>query len=325
MARARFHSFVGRAAELELLQQALQADEAPFSVLYIFGPGGVGKTTLLHLYARIAAQHGRAVFRLDARDVDPSPQGFLLALSAQAGGGEGWLSLERLATLPPAVLFLDTYERLAPLDDWLRETFLPALPAHVLVIIAGRNPPAEPWRTDPAWRAIWACVRPYGGFAHDWRAEPLSVWRAVMAERQLDLDFRPEPVGQSAPPPLLVLSQPEFADAVRQALRDYHRPEALARNPLLRSRILRDRAGTHPNPEDLQSLLCDAAATLTATPKNEKFYRALDLTFFRPALTQDAAAERLGLPFNTYRYHLNKGIERVTEWLWHRELYGPDA
>jgi len=31
------------------------------------------------------------------------------------------------------------------------------------------------------------------------------------------------------------------------------------------------------------------------------------------------------LPFNTYRYHLNKGIARVTDWLWHRELYGPDA
>jgi len=687
MARARLHSFVGRAAELELFRQALEADEAPFSVLYLFGPGGVGKTTLLHAYAQIAVESGRRIFHLDARDLDPSPQSFLLALSAQTGGGEGHLSLERLTALPPAVLLLDTYERLAPLDDWLRERFLPALPAHVLVIIAGRNPPTEPWRTDPAWRglarivslrnlrpeesrqllttlgvpqplqeavldvayghplalvlladwlalgatraeeislehapdvlhllverfmqdvptphhrqaleacalarvtteallaevlgeeaapglfawlrrlsfietgpagifphdlvreivetdlrwrnpeawrqlyrqvqrhlnhrfwnssglarqqafsdliflqrhhpamkpfydwrtlggvyqdaitpqdhphilamvaqhegpqsariaaywlqrqpqafvvfrgpepqplgfaanllletvtpedeqadpavrAIWAYVRRYGplrpgeriqiarfwmgrevyqtplthnmvtlntvitwlttpnlawtfccmadpaawesvfayinfrrvaeadfevggrrygGFAHDWRAEPLSVWREEMAERQLDLDFRPEPVGQSAPPPLLVLSQPEFADAVRQALRDYHRPEALARNPLLRSRVLRESAGPNPGPEDLQSLLRDAAATLTATPKDEKFYRALDLTFFRPAPTQEAAAERLGLPFNTYRYHLNKGIARVTDWLWHRELYGPDA
>lgn len=89
-----------------------------------------------------------------ARDVDPSPQGFPLALASQAGGGECWLRLERLVTLPLDVLFLDTYERLAPLDNWLRETFLLTLPAHVLVIIASRNPPAEPWRTDPDWPGL---------------------------------------------------------------------------------------------------------------------------------------------------------------------------
>ena len=38
--------------------------------------------------------------------------------------------------------------------------------------------------------------------------------------------------------------------------------------------------------------------------------------------TQEAAAERLGLPFTTYRRHLGAGIERVCEELWHRELYG---
>lgn len=80
-----------------------------------------------------------------------------------------------------------------------------------------------------------------------------------------------------------------------------------------------------PTPEALKSLLRDAAATLTTTPKDEKFYRALDLTFFRPAVTQEAAAERLSLPFNTYRYHLSKGIARITEWLWERELQGPAA
>jgi hypothetical protein len=36
------------------------------------------------------------------------------------------------------------------------------------------------------------------------------------------------------------------------------------------------------------------------------------------------AAERLGLPFSTYRYHLAGGLRRVTERLWRRELYGDD-
>lgn len=154
LSEARRRFFGGRAAELELFRQALLADELPFAVLFLFGPGGVGKTTLLHACADIAAEEGRAVFHLDGRDIDPSPHGFLLPLSSQARPGEAPLSLDGLAALPPAVLFLDTYERLAPLDPWLRETFLPHLPAHILVVIAGRQPPAEPWHTDPAWREL---------------------------------------------------------------------------------------------------------------------------------------------------------------------------
>ncbi len=681
---ARRWLFVGRAAERELFHQALQAEEPPFAVLYLFGPGGVGKTTLLWEYLHIAEAQGRAVYRLDGREIDASPQGLLFALSQAIDPQAPPLSLSTLAELPPAVLILDTYERLMALDNWLREVFLPALPAHVLVIIAGRNPPSEAWRTDPAWRelarivslrnlrpeesrqllatlqvpvslqenvlsltyghplalvlladwlaleaagteeislerapdvirllverfmrdvptplhrqALEACalarvtseallaevlgeeaaptlfawlrglsfietgpaglfphdlvrdvletdlrwrnpeawrqlyrqvrghlnrrfwnssglarqqafadllylqrhqpamkpfydwkalggayhdpatpqdhphilamvethegsesariaaywlqrqpgtfvvfrgpdalplgfsanllldaitledeqtdpavraigafvrrygpLRPgeriqiarfwmgretyqgplthnmitlntvvtwlttpnlawtfcctadppfweelftyinfcraveadfavggrcYGVFAHDWRAEPLDVWREIMGERELGLDFKPEPVGQFAPPPLMVLSQPEFAEAVRQALRDYSRPDALAGNPLLRSRVLRDVAGPNPSPQALQSLLRTAAETLTASPKDEKFYRALHHTYFQPAPTQEAAAELLALPFNTYRYRLNKGIERVTNWLWQRELYG---
>ncbi|MCC9078557.1 ATP-binding protein [Litorilinea aerophila] len=685
--RARRGRFVGRAAELELFRQALLAEEPPFLVLHLFGPGGVGKTTLLREFARLATDWGRAVYWLDSRDIDPSPQGFLRVLAQAASPEVVGPGLAALAHLPPAVLLLDTYERLLALDGWLRETFLPALPAHVLVVIAGRNPPAEPWRTDPAWRelarivslrnlrpeesrqlltvlqvplmlqeaalgvtyghplalvlladwlaldatpvqeigleqasdtvrllverfmqdvptplhrqvlevsalarvtteallaevlgeeatpalfawlrglsfietgpdglfphdlvrdvleadlrwrnpetwkqlyrqvrrhlsrrfwqssglarqqaifdliylqrhhplmkpyydwkamggayhepaspqdhphilamveqhegadsarvvaywlqrqpqafvvyrgpepqllgfaanllletvtpedeqadpalrAIWAFVRRYGplrpgeriqiarfwmgresyqtplthnmitlntvitwlttpnlawtfcctadppsweglftyinfcrvaeadfevggrrygGFAHDWRAEPLSVWNRILEERQLDLEFQPQPVHQTSAPPLMVLSQPEFAEAVRQALRDYRRPDALAHNPLLRSRLLRDMAGPTPGPEALQSLLRAAVESLTTNPKDEKLYRALYHTYFQPAPTQEAAAELLDLPFSTYRYHLSKGIERVTDWLWQRELYGPSS
>src|SRR5262249_47315488 len=49
------------------------------------------------------------------------------------------------------VLLIDTYESLAPLDTWLRESFLPQLPARGLVVLAGRNKPEAAWRTDPEW------------------------------------------------------------------------------------------------------------------------------------------------------------------------------
>ena len=78
---ARRGRFVGRAAELELFRAALKAAEPPYVALYIHGPGGIGKTTLLREYARIAATCGRPVIALDGREIDPTPAGFLLALS----------------------------------------------------------------------------------------------------------------------------------------------------------------------------------------------------------------------------------------------------
>jgi len=164
--------------------------------------------------------------------------------------------------------------------------------------------------------------RRYTTFAHDWRVETFDMWWDQLCERSLST----EPVGEQAEPPpaasIVVLSEPEFAAAVRQALRDYTRPAALAGSPLLRSRLVADTAGDSGGAARLQALLRQALETLNASPKDEKFGRALLCTFFQPALTQEDAAERLGLPFSTYRYHLARGTERIVEWLWHLELSG---
>ena len=61
---------------------------------------------------------------------------------------------------------------------------------------------------------------------------------------------------------------------------------------------------------------------MQANPRDERLYRAIHATYLAPVGTQERAAERLGLPFSTYRYHLTTGIERVTAWLWQRELHG---
>lgn len=75
----------------------------------------------------------------------------------------------------------------------------------------------------------------------------------------------------------------------------------------------------------LQARLREAAESLKTNPKDEKLYQALWRTYFEPAATQELAAESLNLPFSTYRYHLTTGLERVTAWLWQRELYGPPS
>ena len=71
--------------------------------------------------------------------------------------------------------------------------------------------------------------------------------------------------------------------------------------------------------DTLRRLLIDAAATLKDRPRDIKFWRALDSTYLRPAGSQELAAEKLGLPFGTYRYQLAAGVERVAQALWDRE------
>ena len=66
LAALRRSRFVGRRAELELFQAALSRSAFDFSVLYIYGPGGMGKTTLLREFARLAAEAGRTPVTLDA-------------------------------------------------------------------------------------------------------------------------------------------------------------------------------------------------------------------------------------------------------------------
>ena len=75
--------------------------------------------------------------------------------------------------------------------------------------------------------------RRYAVFTRDWRRGGAGRWLEVMAERELGAEA-PAPAAASP----LALSQPDFAAAVRRALRDLHRPAALAANPLLRTGLL---------------------------------------------------------------------------------------
>jgi hypothetical protein len=70
----------------------------------------------------------------------------------------------------------------------------------------------------------------------------------------------------------------------------------------------------------LQSLVREAAESLESSPRDAKCYRALYHTYLHPAATQEQAAEFLDLPFSTFRRHLKKGLTRVAEILWHREI-----
>ena len=163
--------------------------------------------------------------------------------------------------------------------------------------------------------------RRYGLFAHDFRRVPVDALLELVTERALAQDLTPAP--QLASPPLLVLSQSEFNDSVRQALRDLRRPDLLSRNPLLQTRLARDRAGDEPpDAATLEALVGAALQALREHPRDDKLWRAVERTYVRPAATQERAAAALGLPFSTYRRHLTQGVDRVVSWLWDQEVYG---
>ncbi len=168
---------------------------------------------------------------------------------------------------------------------------------------------------------FWVGARRYGLFAHDFRRVPVDALLELVTERALAQDIK------LSPPPVenqyLVLSQREFDDSVRQALRDLRRPDLLGRNPLVRTRLARDRTGERqPGAATMQALLGAALEALREHPRDDKLWRAVERTYVRPAATQERAAAALGLPFSTFRRHLTQGVDRVVAWLWDQEVYG---
>ena len=153
--QARHARFVGREGELNLFTSTLRAEHLPFFVLHVFGPGGVGKTTLLQEFIRISETHNARTTYLDVRHVEPAPEPFLHALRMALNlPPESSISGHLSTHEKKWVLLLDTYETLSPLEDWLRSSFLPELPETVLTVLAGRNPPAPSWRADPGWNSL---------------------------------------------------------------------------------------------------------------------------------------------------------------------------
>jgi hypothetical protein len=126
--------FTGRVNEVAFLDRCLDSDDPPASVVHICGPGGVGKSTLLREMARHARDRGIFVNAIDGRELGPAPGALEAALHKED-------QEQRLLVL------LDSYERMAALDSYLRQELLPQLPDRAIVLIAGRGAP------DPAWFA----------------------------------------------------------------------------------------------------------------------------------------------------------------------------
>lgn len=154
----RSSAIIGRRRERARLG-ALLEDGGPV-VAHLHGLGGVGKTTLLHAFEADAREAGAETVYVDATALYATQGSFLDTLGAstveQAAAGLG-------ARGDRVVLLLDTYEELRALDAWIARTFVPALPAHVRVVLAGRSAPARHWS---AYGSLLAPI-PLGNLPHE--------------------------------------------------------------------------------------------------------------------------------------------------------------
>lgn len=191
--------FINHEDELSLLGDLLRADGG--RILYIHGPAGVGKTSLLQAFAADARAAAIPVATIDARDLEPSLAAVTRVLDA---------------VLPPSdtrrLVLIDTYELLRGIEPLIFREFLRRVGGATLCVIASRRAPSAEWRALPVWgheirgvalrnlprdaAELYLQRRGVAGpslpaivdFAHGF---PLALAIAADAARHADSDFAP--------------------------------------------------------------------------------------------------------------------------------------
>ncbi|MBL1098442.1 ATP-binding protein [Streptomyces coffeae] len=169
LSRARERAFIGREEELGRFEAAMDGDpQAPFA-FYLYGPGGIGKSTLLRSLADQARATGRPLLELDGRFVSRDPADFERAAAP-------------FLDVAGAVLFVDSFEHCQWLESWLWQRFLPRAADGALAVLAGRLAPQAQWTADPAW----------AGLLHVRELEPFSEeqCRSLLAAARLRPEWR---------------------------------------------------------------------------------------------------------------------------------------
>lgn len=132
--------FVGRDSELKLFRGALDASGA--HVFYVYGPAGVGKSSLLQAFVAQAAERSFRCSWIDLRDLTVDIDEIVAALDRTDG-----------ATDPGErrLVCLDTYELIRPIDPMVTREVLRRADERTIIILAGRAPPSVAWRALSLW------------------------------------------------------------------------------------------------------------------------------------------------------------------------------
>lgn len=135
---ARKAQIIGRDAELTKLNELARDGQARLA--YVHGPAGSGKTLLLREWLRSMPPTSGAIAVIDGR-VDVSRPA---AIEAACEGA--------------ALIAIDDFHRLASLETWFYDVFLPARGDGVHVVITSRRPPRREELLDPAWRELMTVI-----------------------------------------------------------------------------------------------------------------------------------------------------------------------
>lgn len=157
---------IGREWEMEVFSLYLKHYVNMERIINIYGSTGVGKSSLAEEFQKQAARQGATVIALNAARINTSPEDFSRHILFQLGLLDTLPSLSdpdftvraaieavnKRAKLGPSLVFVDTYELLEPLDDWLRDFFVPQIKDRSLCVISGRNPLSDKWTESPLWK-----------------------------------------------------------------------------------------------------------------------------------------------------------------------------
>jgi hypothetical protein len=131
--------FVGRAHEVALLEDDLLGPEPVAPIVFVHGPGGIGKSALLREMQRRAEAQDIRVVRIDGRDPETAQE-----LAPQL--------LEDVGETERSLVVLDSYEHVAALGALLRARLSAHLGVRARLLIAGRRSPEPSWFQD-GWDA----------------------------------------------------------------------------------------------------------------------------------------------------------------------------
>ncbi len=129
-ARREAERFVGRDEVLALVDGALDG-RSDVRIVYLHGPGGVGKSAIVRAVGRRADEAGRPVVRVDGRLVGPTLEHLRAVVAPASASG--------------SVLLVDEVDAVASLRRELRDLVLATVPATGTVVVAGRAAPDRAW------------------------------------------------------------------------------------------------------------------------------------------------------------------------------------
>jgi hypothetical protein len=163
---------------------------------------------------------------------------------------------------------------------------------------------------------------PFGWYMHDWRVRPPLAWLDLLGKRETGNTDATET--ESPKTRVLVLNEEAFSEHVADALRQFHNNNQLMQNPLLRSKLVVQVAGSDagdaPRINALKDKISAVLKEIEDSPIDGKYFRVLYRTYINPVGSQEKAADFLNMSFSTYRRYLQAGTQRLAELLWSQEI-----